>query len=63
MLIVDPFMLERAKALPQGVRKFFHTVTDIGKSNWMLIPTGTAVALALVLRNAMADGGTRPLTD
>ena len=50
MLIVDPLMLEQAKALPQGVRKFFRTITDIGKSNWMLIPTGTAVALALVLR-------------
>jgi undecaprenyl-diphosphatase len=50
MLIVDPLMLEQAKALPQGVRKFFKTITDIGKSNWMLIPTGTAVALALVLR-------------
>ena len=50
MLIVDPFMLERAKALPHGVRKFFSAITDIGKSNWMLIPTGAAVALALVLR-------------
>ena len=50
MLIVDPLMLEQVKALPQGVRKFFKTITDIGKSNWMLIPTGTAVALALVLR-------------
>ena len=50
MLIVDPLMLEQANALPQGVRKFFKTITDIGKSNWMLIPTGTAVALALVLR-------------
>lgn len=50
MLIVDPFMLERANALPEGVRKFFKAITDIGKSNWMLIPTGAAIALALVLR-------------
>lgn len=50
MLIVDPFMFERAEALPEGVRKFFKAITDIGKSNWMLIPTGVAVALALVLR-------------
>ena len=50
MIIVDPFMLERASALPKGVRNFFKAITDIGKSNWMLIPTGVAVALALVLR-------------
>jgi membrane-associated phospholipid phosphatase len=50
MLIVDPLMLEQAKALPQGMRKVFKTITDIGKSNWMLIPTGVAVALALVMR-------------
>ena len=42
-------MLERS-TLPGGVRKFFRTITDIGKSNWMLIPTGVAIALALVLR-------------
>jgi undecaprenyl-diphosphatase len=50
MIIVDPFMLERASALPKGVRNFYKAITDIGKSNWMLIPTGVAVALALVLR-------------
>ncbi|MGD9501875.1 MAG: phosphatase PAP2 family protein [Methyloceanibacter sp.] len=50
MLLIDPFMLERAKALPEGVRAFFRSITDIGKSNWMLIPTGAAIALALVLR-------------
>jgi membrane-associated phospholipid phosphatase len=51
ILVVDPFMLERANALPQATRKFFRTVTDIGKSNWMLIPTGAAIAVALVLRS------------
>jgi undecaprenyl-diphosphatase len=50
MIVVDPFMLERAGALPKGTRDFFKAITDIGKSNWMLIPTGVAVALALVLR-------------
>ncbi len=50
MILVDPFMLERARLLPDGARKFFRAITDIGKSNWMLIPTGVAVALALVLR-------------
>ena len=50
LLLIDPFMLERSKALPPEARKFFRTVTDIGRSNWMLIPTGAAIALALVLR-------------
>jgi undecaprenyl-diphosphatase len=49
-LVIDPLMLERANALMPEARKFFRTVTDIGKSNWMLIPTGAAIALALVLR-------------
>ena len=43
-------MLERARALTPETRKFFRTITDIGRSNWMLIPTGAAIALALVLR-------------
>jgi undecaprenyl-diphosphatase len=50
LLLVDPFMYAQAKALPPEVRKVFRAITDIGKSNWMLIPTGVAIALALVLR-------------
>ncbi len=50
VLVIDPFMLERANALPLATRKVFRAVTDIGKSNWMLIPTGAAIAVALVLR-------------
>ena len=49
-LLFDPFMLERSRALAPEERKAFKAVTDIGKSNWMLIPTGAAIALALVLR-------------
>jgi undecaprenyl-diphosphatase len=63
LLLIDPFMLERARALPPEARNFFRTITDIGRSNWMLIPTGAAIALALVLqkrhlgfRNAPAYG-------
>jgi undecaprenyl-diphosphatase len=50
LLLVDPFMLERARALPPEIRSVFRAITDIGKSNWMLIPTGAAIAVALVLR-------------
>lgn len=49
-LLIDPFMLERARALSPEAKKFFRTITNIGRSNWMLIPTGAAIALALVLR-------------
>jgi undecaprenyl-diphosphatase len=54
MILLDPFMLERARALPPDVRRFFCTITDIGRSNWMLIPTGAAIALALGLRKRHA---------
>ncbi len=53
-LLIDPFMVERARALPPETKAFFRTITNIGRSNWMLIPTGAAVALALVLRKRHA---------
>jgi undecaprenyl-diphosphatase len=48
--VLDPFFLERSKALAPEGRNFLRSITDIGRSNWMLIPAGSAVALALVLR-------------
>ncbi|MDX2317106.1 MAG: phosphatase PAP2 family protein [Hyphomicrobiaceae bacterium] len=50
ILLIDPFLLEQARALPPGAREFFRSVTHIGRSNWILIPTGSAIALAIVLR-------------
>ena len=50
LFLIDPFMVERSRALPPEARSFFWTITNIGRSNWMLIPTGAAIALALVLR-------------
>jgi membrane-associated phospholipid phosphatase len=62
-LLIDPFLLERSKALTPAGRGAFAAVTNIGRSNWMLIPAGAAVALALVakrthlgLRNAAGYG-------
>jgi undecaprenyl-diphosphatase len=49
-LLIDPFMLERAKVLSPETRRVFQNFTNVGRSNWMLIPTGVAIALALVLR-------------
>jgi membrane-associated phospholipid phosphatase len=48
--VLDPFFLERSKALAPEARSFLQTITNIGESNWMLIPAGSAVVLALVLR-------------
>jgi membrane-associated phospholipid phosphatase len=48
--VLDPFFLERSKALAPEARNFLRTITNIGRSNWMLIPAGSLVALALVLR-------------
>jgi undecaprenyl-diphosphatase len=48
--VLDPFFLERSKALAPEARNFLRSVTDIGRSNWMLILAGSLVALALVLR-------------
>jgi undecaprenyl-diphosphatase len=50
VFLLDPFFLERAKALAPGARAFLASITNIGRSNWMLIPAGSAVALALVLK-------------
>jgi len=49
-LLIDPFVLERSKTLSPAAVKFFRTITDVGTSAWMLIPTGIAIAVALVLR-------------
>src|SRR4029079_9067322 len=49
-LLIDPFVLERSKTLSPAAVKFFRTITDVGTSAWMLIPTGAAIAVALVLR-------------
>ncbi len=55
MLVMDPFMLERAEALPPEVKSLFAAITNVGRSNWMLIPTGVLVAVALVLRRRHAS--------
>src|SRR4051812_32722425 len=55
LLLIDPFLYQQAHALQPDVTSFFRRITDMGRSNWMLIPTGTAVALALVLRQRHAS--------
>ena len=49
-LLIDPFMYERAQTLSSSARNFFRFATDLGKSNWMLIPTASIVIFAAVMR-------------
>src|SRR4029078_13728794 len=49
-LLIDPFCVERSKTLSPAAVKFLRTITDVGTSAWMLIPTGAAIAVALLLR-------------
>jgi len=49
-LLIDPIVLKWSRLLEPGVRSAFKAITNIGRSNWMLIPTGAAIALAIVLR-------------
>jgi membrane-associated phospholipid phosphatase len=50
LLLLDPFMLERARTLSPHARAFFGAITDVGRSNWILIPTAAVIAFAIVLR-------------
>lgn len=49
-LLLDPFMLELARQLTPHARTFFGAITDVGRSNWILIPTAAVIAFAIVLR-------------
>jgi membrane-associated phospholipid phosphatase len=49
-LVLDPFLLERARALSPHARAFFGVITNVGRSNWILIPTAAVIAFAIVLR-------------
>lgn len=49
-LLVDPLVLSAVRALDPEVRGVFRAVTDIGKSGWILIPSGAAVIVLAVLR-------------
>lgn len=42
-LLVDPLILEVVRSFSSQTRTFFKWFTDLGKSTWILIPTGLAV--------------------
>lgn len=49
VVAVDAWAIDASRALSEPVRSLFQTITDFGKSGWILWPTGLAVVgLALV---------------
>ncbi|MCG8649896.1 MAG: phosphatase PAP2 family protein [Pirellulales bacterium] len=62
-LIIDPLALQAVRQFDDGTRAFFRSFTDLGKSDWILIPAGAAVIGCYLfrtreyrLRHAAASG-------
>jgi len=49
MFFLDPLVLHWARELDPNVRHIFWTITDVGKSGWVLILSGTAVLAFVAL--------------
>lgn len=49
VLLIDPFVLERARILDAQAEAWLRFLTDVGTSGWILIPSGTALAVLIVL--------------
>lgn len=49
-LVIDPLVLQAVQRLDPDVREGFRDLTDLGKSSWILLPTGGAIILLHVLR-------------
>ncbi|XSG83203.1 MAG: phosphatase PAP2 family protein [Methyloligella sp. ZOD6] len=49
MFFLDPLVLHWVREMDPNVRHIFWTITDIGKSGWMLILTGIAVLACVAL--------------
>lgn len=49
-LLIDPFMLERARTISSSAKDFFLFVTDLGRSHWMLIPSAAVIIFAIIMR-------------
>ncbi len=48
-LIVDPLALQAVRSFDEETRALFRSFTDLGKSNWILIPLGAAILVLAVL--------------
>lgn len=49
-LVVDPVVLDAARSFDPSVYRFFRFLTDLGRSNWILIPSGIGILLLAWLR-------------
>ena len=44
-LILDPLVLSAVRGLDPDLRRFFRLLTDLGDSNWILIPSGAGLLI------------------
>ena len=44
-LVVDPLVLDATRGFHPGVRMFFKILTELGRSNWILIPAGLGILI------------------
>ncbi len=42
-IVVDPLVLSATRGIHPDAREVFKTLTELGKSNWILIPSGLAI--------------------
>jgi undecaprenyl-diphosphatase len=49
-LIVDPLVLGAVRSFDPGMRGFFRALTDLGRSNWILIPSSAGILVLAWLR-------------
>ncbi len=49
-LLLDSWMLERVQAIDPEARRFFQTVTELGRPRWALIAAGLVIIGVVILR-------------
>ncbi len=49
-LLLDPLVLSAVRGLDPDLRRFFTLLTNLGKSSWILIPSGAGILLLAWLR-------------
>ena len=50
LLLIDPLVFGVVRHFNPEIRGFFRSFTDLGKANWILIPSGIGIAILLALR-------------
>ena len=60
-LLIDPIILAAVRDLDSGSYTIFRTLTHVGRSNWILIPTGLGILVLYWLRTSEAGSRRRVL--